>query len=62
MGANTLNQYLAAGLIDELWLHILPVTIGGGTRLFEGVPDLNLKPMEVSGSNLVAHIRYNVLK
>ena len=27
-GANTINQYLAAGLLDELWLHIVPVTIG----------------------------------
>jgi dihydrofolate reductase len=30
------NQYLAAGLIDELWLHIAPVTLGAGERLFEG--------------------------
>lgn len=61
-GANTVNQYLAAGLIDELWLHILPVTIGAGTRLFEGVPQLKLDPIEVSGTSLVTHIRYNVLK
>ena len=61
-GANTLNQYLAAGLIDELWLHIVPVTIGKGTRLFEGVPNLNLKPIEVSGTSVVTHISYNVLK
>jgi dihydrofolate reductase len=61
-GANTLNQYLAAGLVDELWLHIVPVTIGSGTRLFEGVPRLNLEPIEMSGTNVVTHIRYNVLK
>ena len=61
-GANTLNQYLAAGLIDELWLHIVPVTIGSGTRLFEGVHALNLEPIEVSGTNVVTHIRYKVLK
>ena len=61
-GAHTLNQYLAAGVIDELWLHIVPVTIGAGTRLFEGVPNLNLEPIEVSGTNLVTHIRYNVIK
>jgi len=61
-GANTLNQYLAAGLIDELWLHLLPVTIGAGTRLFEGVPPLNLEAIEVSGSNVVTHIKYNILK
>jgi dihydrofolate reductase len=61
-GANTLNQYLAAGLIDELWLHIVPVTIGSGTRLFEGVPHLNLEPIEVSGTSVVTHIRYKVLQ
>ncbi len=61
-GASTVNQYLAAGLIDELWLHIVPVTVGAGTRLFEGVSNLNLEPVEVSGSSLVTHIRYNVLK
>ncbi len=61
-GANTVNQYLAAGLIDELWLHIVPVTIGAGTRLFEGVPNLKLEPVEVSGTQVVTHIRYKVLK
>lgn len=61
-GANTVNQYLAAGLIDELWLHIIPVTIGEGARLFEGVPDLKLEPLEVSGTSVVTHIRYKVLK
>jgi len=61
-GANTVNQYLAAGLIDELWLHIAPVTIGAGTRLFEGVPNLNLEPIEVSGTQVITHIRYNVSK
>jgi dihydrofolate reductase len=61
-GATTVNQYLAAGLIDELWLHIVPVTIGEGTRLFEGVPNLNLEPIELSGTSMVTHIRYNVLK
>lgn len=60
-GANTVNQYLAAGLIDELWLHIVPVTIGSGTRLFEGVSNLKLDPIEVNGTNVVTHIRYKVL-
>jgi dihydrofolate reductase len=61
-GANTTNQYLKAGLIDELWLNIAPVTIGEGTRLFEGVPNLKLEPIEVSGTKIVTHIRYKVLK
>jgi len=61
-GANTINQYLTAGLIDELWVHIVPTTIGAGSRLFEGVPNLRLEPVEVSGTGVVTHIRYRVLK
>ena len=61
-GADTVNQYLIAGLIDELWLHIVPVTIGTGARLFEGVSNLKLEPVEISGTSLVTHIRYKVLK
>lgn len=61
-GANTVNQYLVAGLIDELWLHVVPVTIGTGARLFEGVSNLKLEPIEVGGTSMVTHIRYKVLK
>jgi dihydrofolate reductase len=61
-GASTINQYLAAGLVEELWLHIAPVTIGEGTQLFEGVPPLKLEPIEISGTKIITHIRYNVLK
>lgn len=61
-GANTINQYLAAGLLDELWLHIAPVTIGEGARLFENVPNLQLEPFEISSTPLATHIRYHVIK
>ncbi len=61
-GATTVNQYLAAGLVDELWLHIAPVTVGAGTRLFDGVPNLKLEPTDVSGTKVVTHIRYTILK
>jgi dihydrofolate reductase len=61
-GPTTVNQYLKAGLIDELWMHIVPVTVGSGERLFEGISGLKLKPIEVSGTNVVTHIRYKVLK
>jgi dihydrofolate reductase len=40
-GATTINRYLAVGLIDELRLHIAPLMLGAGTRLFEDVPPLN---------------------
>ena len=60
-GANTVNQYLAAGLIDELWLHIAPVTVGSGPRLFEGVGGLRMEPVEWGGTKLVTHIKYRVI-
>jgi len=61
-GANTVNEYLAGGFIDELWIHIAPTTIGSGARLFEDVPNLRLEPMEIGGTKLATHIRYKVLK
>jgi dihydrofolate reductase len=60
-GAATLNQYLAAGLIDELRLHVAPVLLGAGERLFEGVGDLNLELLDTSGTELVAHLTYRIV-
>ena len=57
-GANTVNQYLAAGLIDELWLHITPVTVGQGPKLFENVTDFNMEPINCRSTKLVTHIKY----
>ncbi|OLF15449.1 dihydrofolate reductase family protein [Actinophytocola xanthii] len=60
-GATTVNQYLAAGLIDELRLHIVPFTLGAGTRLFDGVPPLNLEQVESRAASSVTHLTYRVL-
>ncbi|WP_353712050.1 dihydrofolate reductase family protein [Arthrobacter sp. K5] len=60
-GATTVNQYLAAGLIDELRLHIVPLTIGAGTRLFEGVPPLKLEQVHSRAATLVTHVTYRLL-
>ncbi|MFG3257032.1 dihydrofolate reductase family protein [Streptomyces sp. NPDC048172] len=60
-GATTINQYLAAGLIDELRLHISPLTLGAGTRLFEGVPALTLEQVSARAASLVTHVTYRVL-
>jgi dihydrofolate reductase len=59
-GANVINQYLSAGLIDELWLHIAPVTIGHGQRLFLDTPGIKLKPLHVRTTDLVTHIKYSI--
>jgi dihydrofolate reductase len=59
-GAATVNQYLAAGLIDELRTHIAPVTLGGGERLFDGVPPLHLELLDVRAASLTTHISYRL--
>jgi dihydrofolate reductase len=62
-GANTINQYLAAGLVDELELHVAPIILGGGARLFAGVgPDLKLALLRVVEAPGVTHLKYRVVK
>jgi dihydrofolate reductase len=59
-GATTIGQYLAAGLVDELRLHIVPLTLGAGTRLFEGVPPLKLEQVKSRAGSSVTHVTYRV--
>jgi dihydrofolate reductase len=59
-GASTARQALAAGVIDELTLDVAPVVLGAGERLFEGVADPGLEPIEVVHSPHATHIRYRV--
>jgi dihydrofolate reductase len=59
-GAETVRQYLAAGSLDELYLHLVPVLLGKGERLLEDVGDPVLEPVEVVASPAVTHIRYRV--
>jgi dihydrofolate reductase len=61
-GAATVNQYLAAGAVDELSLHIAPMTLGAGERLFDGVGGLTLAPVGVRSTDLVMHVRYRVVR
>ena len=59
-GASTVRQYLAAGRLDELYLHIAPVVLGAGERLLEGVGDPVLEPVAVVASPAVTHIKYRI--
>ena len=61
-GASTVNQYLTEGLIDELRLHLTPLTLGAGERLFDGVPPLTLEQMSGRSASLVTHITYRVVR
>ena len=61
-GASTVRQYLAAGALDELYLHIVPVIVGAGERLLEDVGDPVLEPIKVAASPAVTHIKYRIAK
>jgi dihydrofolate reductase len=61
-GAAVINQYLAAGLLDELDLHITPVLLGGGARLFEdlGGAEIGLEQVRAIEAPGVTHVKYRV--
>jgi dihydrofolate reductase len=62
-GASIINQYLAAGHVDELELHVVPIVLGGGARLFDGVgPDLRLEQVRTVEAPGVTHVKYRVVK
>jgi dihydrofolate reductase len=57
-GASVAQQYLAAGLLDELVVSVVPNLLGGGARLFEHLGDAKLEQIEAVGAPGVTHIRY----
>ena len=59
-GASTVRQYLAAGHIDRIIVSISPIMLGGGERLFDGLDDLSLTPVDVLHNELATHITYDV--
>jgi dihydrofolate reductase len=61
-GADVINQYLAAGLVDEVELHVVPILLGAGARLFDGVgPGVRLEQARVVDAPGVAHLKYRVV-
>jgi dihydrofolate reductase len=62
-GANTAQQFLEAGLLDELQIHLVPMLIGGGLRLFDVLPQkVKLEKTRTLESSGVTHLRYRVMK
>jgi dihydrofolate reductase len=59
-GASLVQQYLAAGLLDELNVDLVPILLGGGTRLLDGPSGIELECVRVVGSEGVTHLRYRV--
>jgi dihydrofolate reductase len=61
-GAEVARQYLAAGLIDEMELHVVPVLLGSGERLLDGLGDLELEQVRAVEAPGVTHLKYRVVK
>jgi dihydrofolate reductase len=58
-GAQIVNEYLAAGLLDVLELHVVPLLLGGGARLFEDVgPAVRLEQVRAVEAPGVTHLKY----
>ena len=63
-GANIAQQYLTARLLDEIQLHLVPVLLGDGIRLFDhmGNEQIELEKTRVIDSSAVTHLRFRVIK
>jgi dihydrofolate reductase len=59
-GATTVQQYLAAGLLDEMTITLVPVFLGDGTRLFDNLGKAPRRPEQVEAIEApgVTHLRY----
>jgi dihydrofolate reductase len=63
MGANIDQQFLAAGLVDEIRIHLVDVLLGGGRRLFDQLPErIELEQTRVSQTGGVTHLEYRVVR
>jgi len=63
-GANTIQQYLNSGLVDEFFIHIAPVFLESGIRLFDGIDKdiYDLQIVEIIPSDCTTHLRYKLTK
>ena len=61
-GANVVQQYLRAGLLDEMQIHVVPILLGGGVRLLDGLDPLQLEVTRVVESPVVTHLKYRVVR
>ena len=61
-GVSTVRQFLAAGLIDELRLHVSPVVLGAGEPLLEGFEEVTLDQVSSVETELVTHVTYRVVR
>jgi dihydrofolate reductase len=58
-GAKVAQQYLSAGLVDEMEIHLVPALLGGGDRLFDSVGDLkDLRLVRTVATPSVTHLKF----
>jgi dihydrofolate reductase len=63
MGANIDQQFLAAGLVDEIRIHLIDILLGGGRRLFDQLPQrIELEQTGLSTTGGVTHLEYRVVR
>lgn len=64
MGANVQQQFLVAGLLDEIHVDVVPVLLCEGVRLFDhlGSKHISLEQTKVGEGDRVAHLTYRVVK
>ncbi len=60
-GVTTLNAFLAAGLVDELRLHVVPLTVGEGLRVFDGVGEIAMRPVSARTTPHVTHLTWRLV-
>ena len=63
-GASAVQQMLRSGQLDEMQIHLTPVLLGGGTRLFDDLQpaDVRLEPTRVIESPAVMHLSFRLMK
>jgi dihydrofolate reductase len=63
-GASVVQQYLAAGLLDEFQVNLVPQLLGGGARLFDNLPvsEVRLEPVRTIAGPGVTHLKYRLVK
>ena len=57
-GATAVQQFISAGLLDELEIHLIPILLGSGTRLFDNLKSLKLEKAAANDTPTVTHLRY----
>jgi dihydrofolate reductase len=63
-GAYTAQQFIKAGLLDEIYIHLVPVLLGEGKRLFApfGTEHIDLESISVIDAADVTHLRFRVVR